>query len=142
DYFRDISTFGGCTAGPVAAIENMKIIEEEGLLENCTRMGARMVANLTALMDKHAVIGDVRGKGLFVGAELVRDRETKEPVSEAEVGAVVAACGAEGVIIGASNRSVPERNNVLCFAPALIATEDDIDAICDAVDKALGKVFG
>ncbi|HHL20462.1 MAG TPA: aminotransferase class III-fold pyridoxal phosphate-dependent enzyme, partial [Aliiroseovarius sp.] len=124
DYFRDISTFGGCTAGPVAAIENMKIIEEEGLLENCTRMGARMVANLTALMDKHAVIGDVRGKGLFVGAELVRDRETKEPVSEAEIGAVVAACGAEGVIIGASNRSVPERNNVLCFAPALIATED------------------
>jgi len=142
DYFRDISTFGGCTAGPVAAIENMKIIEEEGLLENCTAMGARMQANLRALMDKHPVIGDVRGLGLFVGAELVRDRDSKEPVSEAEIGAVVAACGAEGVIIGASNRSVPERNNCLCFAPALIASEEDIDEICTAVDKALTQVFG
>ncbi|MCP5037303.1 MAG: aminotransferase class III-fold pyridoxal phosphate-dependent enzyme [Rhodobacteraceae bacterium] len=141
NYFRDISTFGGCTAGPVAAIENMRIIEEEGLLENCTAMGARMVTNFEAMMNKHGVIGDVRGKGLFIGIELVRDRETKEPVSEAEIGAVVGACGAEGVIIGASNRSVPERNNVLCFAPALIATEADIDEITGAVDTALSKVF-
>ena len=44
DYFRDISTFGGCTAGPAAALENMAIIEEEGLLENCTAMGDRLVA--------------------------------------------------------------------------------------------------
>ncbi len=142
NYFRDISTFGGCTAGPVAAIENMKIIEEEGLLENCTAMGARLVDNFRALMDKHAIIGDVRGLGLFVGIELVRDRATKEPVSEAEIGAVVAACGAEGVIIGAANRSVPERNNFLCFAPALIVTEAEIDEISAAVDVALGKVFG
>ena len=142
NYFRDISTFGGCTAGPVAAIENMKIIEEEGLLENCTAMGARLVANFRALMDKHAIIGDVRGKGLFVGIELVRDRATKEPVSEAEIGAVVAACGAEGVIIGAANRSIPERNNFLCFAPALIVTKAEIDEIANAVDTALAKVFG
>ncbi len=142
DYFRDISTFGGCTAGPVAAIENMKIIEQEGLLENCTRMGERMQANLRALMEKHEVIGDVRGKGLFIGAELVKDRDSKQPVSEAEIAAVVAACGGEGVIIGASNRSVPERNNVLCFAPALIVSEAEIDEICAAVDTALTKVFG
>ena len=142
DHFRDISTFGGCAAGPAAALENMRIIEDEGLLENCTAMGERLTANLTALMEKHAVIGDVRGLGLFQGIELVKDRETKEPVSEAEVVAVVGECGALGVIIGASNRSVPERNNVLCFSPALIATPADIDAITDAVDKALTKVFG
>lgn len=141
-YFRDISTFGGCTAGPVAALENLRIIEDEGLLENTTKMGERMLANLNALAEKHAVIGDVRGKGLFLGAELVKDRETKEPVSEAEVGAVVADCGAQGVIIGATNRSLPGRNNTLCFSPALIATEQDIDRICEAVDNALTKVFG
>ena len=66
DYFRDISTFGGCTAGPAAAIENMAIIEEEGLLENTTKMGARLINNLQALSEKHRVIGDVRGKGLFL----------------------------------------------------------------------------
>ena len=142
DHFRDISTFGGCAAGPAAAMENMAIIEEEGLLENCTVMGERMMGNLQALMDKHAVIGDVRGKGLFLGAELVKDRATKEPVGEKDVAAVVAECGALGVIIGAANRSVPDRNNVLCFSPALIATAADIDAITDAVDKALTRVFG
>ena len=142
DHFRDISTFGGCTAGPAAALENMAIIEEEGLLENCTVMGNRLRANLEALMEKHAIIGDVRGKGLFQGCELVKDRETKEPVDEKDVVAVVAECGNLGVIIGASNRSVPGRNNVIAFSPALIATAADIDAISDAVDKALTKVFG
>ena len=76
-YFRDISTFGGCTSGPAAALENMRIIEDEGLLDNTLVMGARVIANLNALMDKHKVIGDVRGKGLFCGAELVADRVTK-----------------------------------------------------------------
>ena len=142
DHFRDISTFGGCTGGPAAALENMKIIEEEDLLTNTTEMGARLMGNLTALMDKHEVIGDVRGKGLFQGVELVTDRTTKEPVEEKHVGAVVAECANLGVIIGAANRSIPGRNNVLCFSPALIATAADIDAITDAVDKALTKVFG
>jgi taurine-pyruvate aminotransferase len=142
NYFRDISTFGGCTSGPAAALENMRIIEDEGLLENTDAMGARLMENLHALMDKHRVIGDVRGKGLFCGAELVADRETKEPVPEKQVQAVVADCMGQGVIIGATNRSVPSRNNTLCFSPPLISTADDIDAITNAVDGALGRVFG
>ena len=142
NYFRDISTFGGCTAGPAAALENMRIIEDENLLDNCTAMGARMVDNLQALMEKHKVVGDVRGKGLFCGVELVADRATKDPVAEKQVGQVVAECGAQGVIIGATNRSIPGLNNVLCFSPALIATGDDIDQITDTVDRALTKVFG
>jgi taurine-pyruvate aminotransferase len=105
-------------------------------------MGERMLNNLRALQEKHAVIGDVRGKGLFLGVELVQDRETKEPVDEKLAQQVVADCGAQGVIIGVTNRSLPGRNNTLCFSPALIATADDIDAITDAVDKALTKVFG
>ena len=142
-YFRDISTFGGCTAGPVAALENMRIIEDEGLLENSTRMGEQLVANLRALMERHAVIGDVRGKGLFCGAELVADRITKEPLEEKRVQAVVADCLAQGVIIGATNRSLDDGlNNTLCLSPALIATADDIDRITDAIDVALRKVCG
>ncbi|SMG27688.1 MULTISPECIES: hypotaurine--pyruvate aminotransferase Tpa [unclassified Paracoccus (in: a-proteobacteria)] len=141
-YFRDISTFGGCTAGPVAAIENMRIIEDEGLLDNCTRMGERVMTNLHGLMEKHAVIGDVRGKGLFCGAELVSDRASKEPMDEKRVQAVVAECLAQGVIIGATNRSLPGLNNTLCLSPALIATADDIDRITDTIDHALTKVLG
>ena len=73
---------------------------------------------------------------------MVADRATKEPADEKLVQAVVADCGAQGVIIGATNRSVPGLNNTLCFSPALIATPDDIDQITDAVDNALTKVFG
>ncbi len=140
-YFRDISTFGGCTAGPAAALENLAIIEEEDLLANTTAMGARMIDNLNGLMEKHRVVGDVRGKGLFCGAELVADRTTKEPVDEKKVQAVVADCMAQGVVIGATNRSLPGLNNTLCFSPALISTADDIDQITSAVDKALTRVF-
>lgn len=141
NYFRDISTFGGCTAGPAAAIENMRIIEDENLLSNTLAMGAHMMDNLNALADKHPVIGDVRGKGLFCGAELVADRQSREPAPEKMVQAVVADCMAQGVVIGATNRSLPGLNNTLCFSPALIATKDDINQITDAVDQALGRVF-
>ncbi|NSX54627.1 aminotransferase class III-fold pyridoxal phosphate-dependent enzyme [Sulfitobacter sp. 1151] len=140
-YFRDISTFGGCTAGPVAALENMAIIEREDLLNNTLKMGDRLMENLRALQNKHNVIGDIRGKGLFAGAELVADRKTKEPAGEKMVQAVVAHCMSHGVIIGATNRSVPGFNNTLCLSPALIATSDDIDQITDAIDYALTAVF-
>ncbi len=142
DYFRDISTFGGCTAGPAAALENMAIIEEEGLLENTTAMGDYMLDQLHALKDKHKVIGDVRGKGLFLGAELVADRTSKEPVPEKQAQAVAADCMAQGVVIGVTNRSIRGFNNTLCYSPALIATRDDIDQIIEATDTALTKVFG
>ena len=142
NYFRDISTFGGCTAGPAAAIENMRIIQDEGLLDNTLAMGDRMIENLNELAEKHAIIGHVRGKGLFCGAELVSDRASKEPAPEKQVQAVVADCMAQGVIIGATNRSLPGLNNTLCFSPALISSADDIDHITDAVDQALTRVFG
>jgi len=84
----------------------------------------------------------VRGKGLFLGAELVADRASKEPVPEKQVQAVVGDCMAQGVVIGATNRSIPGFNNTLCYSPALIARKDDIDQIIEATDKALTKVFG
>jgi len=142
DYFRDISTFGGCTAGPAAGLENIRIIEEEGLLENVLTQGAYLMERLEGLKAKHQVVGDVRGKGLFCGAELVADRVTKEPVHESKAAAVVAECLAQGVIIGMTNRSLDGLNNTLCLSPAYIATRENIDAIADAIDAALTKVFG
>lgn len=140
-FFRDISTFGGCVAGPAAALENMRIIEDEDLLDNTVRMGDRLMDGLNRLAERHAAIGEVRGKGLFCGAELVADRATREPADETRVQAVIADCMAQGVIIGATNRSLPGFNNTLCLSPALIATADDIDRIVEAIDGALGRVF-
>lgn len=140
-YFRDISTFGGCTAGPAAAIENMNILEEEDLLQNTVDMGDYMLEQLDVLKSKHKIIGDVRGKGLFLGAELVVDRDTKEPVAEAIGQAITADCMKENaVIIGVTNRSIPGHNNTLCFSPALITTKSEIDEIIHAVDGAITRV--
>ncbi|WP_120495943.1 aspartate aminotransferase family protein [Kiloniella sp. EL199] len=141
-FFRDISTFGGCTAGPAAALENMRIIEEENLLDNVTKMGDYLLGKLHELKEKHQVIGDVRGKGLFCGLELVVDRETKQPVDESITQAVVGECMAQGVIIGATNRSFREFNNTLCLSPALICTTAELDEIVTAIDNALSKICG
>ena len=139
DYFRDISTFGGCTAGPAAALENMRIIEEENLLENVVVMGDYLSQRLQDLKDKHSIIGDVRGKGLFQGIELVKDRATREPVHESVAMAIAADCMTNGVIIGRTNRSFTKHNNTLCLSPALIATRADLDEIVDAIDAAITR---
>ena len=65
-YFRDISTFGGSTAGPAAALEVLKIIKREKLLENVNEVGGHLKNKLLELQDKHEMIGEVRGKGLFL----------------------------------------------------------------------------
>ncbi|SOB94191.1 aminotransferase family protein [Rhodobacter maris] len=138
-YFRDISTFGGCTAGPAAALENMRIIEDEGLLENTRKMGVVLMEGLHDLMEKHAIVGDVRGKGLFCGLELVADRATKEPLAEALVERIVGLCDAEGVLIGKTSRSFYGFNNTLCLSPALIVGPSEMTRILDTLDAALTK---
>lgn len=136
-YFRDISTFGGCTAGPAAALVNMQIIEDEKLLENTQVQGTYLFNKLSELMVKHSVIGDVRGKGLLLGLELVKDRATKEPVDESVVMAIAGYCMANGLIIGRTNRSFKDYNNTICLAPSLIISRNDIDVIVSTIDDAL-----
>ncbi len=141
-YFRDISTFGGCAAGPAAALENMRILEDEKLLENCSAMGEYLIEKLEGLKAKHDIIGDVRGKGLFCGAELVADRETKEAVDERIAQAIVADCMTKSaVIIGVTNRSITGLNNTLCLSPALICTKSDLDEVVDAIDGAITRTL-
>jgi len=140
-YFRDVSTFGGCTAGPAAALENIRIIEDENLLENVVEQGDYFKAKLFELKDKYSIIGDVRGKGLFVGLELVKDRGSKEPVEESIVMQIAAHCqNVSKVLIGRTNRSFREFNNTIALSPALIATRADIDEIVSALDSALSDI--
>ena len=136
-YFRDISTFGGSTAGPAAALEVLKIIKREKLLENVNEIGEHLKNKLLELQEKHEMIGEVRGKGLFCGVELVKDRATKEPVDETVAASVAAHCFKNKVMIGRTNRSFETNNNVLLFSPAFICTKTDIDLIVESVDNAL-----
>ena len=142
-YFRDISTFGGCTGGPAAALENMRILEDEKLLENCTEIGEYLFGQLEELAARFPkVSGQVRGKGLFQGLELVKDVETREPLDESLVQGIVADCMQNNaVIIGATNRSLAGFNNTLCLSPALISTKTDMDEVISAIDGAMGRVL-
>ena len=136
-YFRDISTFGGCAGGQAAALENLAILEDENLIENTAVVGAYMLDAMEGLKDKHKIIGDVRGVGLLGGMELVKDRETKEPVDESHVMKIAAHCMRQGLMIGRTNRSFADLNNTICLTPALIATETEIDQMIEMLDKAI-----
>ena len=138
DYFRDISTYGGCTSGFAAALENMRIVEEEDLVENARVVGAYLLDRLRELAD-HAHVGEVRGKGLFAGVELVADKSSKVPVAEDVMGAVMRHIGGEGVLVGRTNRSLPGLNNTLTIAPPLIIDKADVDEIVAAVQVGIEK---
>ena len=138
-YFRDISTYGGCAAGCAAALENIRIIEEEKLVENSAKMGEFLLEGLNELK-KHKLVGDVRGRGLFAGIELVEDKQTKAPCKESVLAGLVGDVKAQGVIVGRMGRSLPNQNNVITIAPALVATKDDITRIVNAIGSALAKI--
>ncbi len=135
-YFRDISTFGGCAAGCSAALESTRIIEEENLLDNCARMGERLLDGLKDMAGL-PFVGDVRGRGLLCGIELVKDKATREPVDESYVIKVAGEIAARGVLVGRTNRSLPGQNNILNLAPALCVSAAEIDAILKAVKAGL-----
>lgn len=134
-YFRDISTYGGCTAGFVAALENIRIIEEEKLVENSAKMGEYLLGQLKEL-ESLPIVGEVRGRGLLVGIEIVTDKKNKEPANEELVARIVAEVKKQGVLVGRMNRSIPALNNVVTIAPPLIVSKDDIDRIVVALRNA------
>jgi taurine-pyruvate aminotransferase len=137
-FFRDISTYGGCAGGAAAALENVRIIEEESLCENSRKMGEYLMDSLQELYDL-PMVGDIRGKGLFVGVELVEDKKTKQPYSEAEMVKVLSDIAADGVLVGSTLRSIPDHNNVINLVPALVVSKNQIDQIVSALKKALEK---
>ena len=86
-------------------------------------------------------VGDVRGQGLFAGIEFVTDKVTKEPVTEAQMAALMANLLAQGVIAGRTNSSFHGLNNVMNFAPCLIITKEQVDTVVSAVSAAIEKTF-
>jgi taurine-pyruvate aminotransferase len=140
NFFRDISTYGGCTAPMAAALENTRIIEEEHLVENSREKGKLLLDRLNELTSL-PVVGDVRGVGLFCGLEIVLDKEKKTPPSEAHMATLMGNILAEKVIVGRTNTSLPGMNTTLYFVPCLTVSQAEIDTMVTAVAKAIQKTF-
>lgn len=135
-YFRDISTYAGCAGGFAAAVENVRIMEEENLVERSRVMGEYLLGKLRELEELPRV-GDVRGKGLFAGVEFVEDKKSRQPADDAFVGKILAHTAQNGVLLGRMNRSVPGMNCVLTLAPAFVISKEEIDHIITTLRQAV-----
>ncbi|KAI4315994.1 hypothetical protein L6164_024014 [Bauhinia variegata] len=129
------STFGGnpvCTASGLAVL---RVIEKENLQQNAFLVGSYMKERLTSLMGKHEIIGDVRGRGMMLGVEFVKDRELKTPAKD-ELLQIVEEMKDMGVLVGKGGFY----GNVLRITPPLCFTKEDADFLVDVMDCAMSKM--
>lgn len=118
-----------------AALTTIEIIEDEGLVENAARIGALAIERLQAMRDRFACIGDIRGRGLLIGVELVKSRAEKTPDPEL----------AEATLYAALDRGLSFKTtmgNVLTLTPPLTITAAEMHAALDRLEAALGDSAG
>jgi alanine-glyoxylate transaminase/(R)-3-amino-2-methylpropionate-pyruvate transaminase len=129
------NTFGGNPVSCATGKAVLEAIDNEGLQQNCLEQGGFLMDGLRGLMDKHDLIGDVRGQGLMVGVELVKDRRTKEPAGP-ECVRVWERCKDMGLLLGKSGFF----GNVLRIKPPMCISKDDIKFLLEVLDLALAEV--
>ena len=129
------NTYGGNPVCAAAGRAVLRVLDEEGRQEHCQRVGDHLISRMKALMDKHEIIGDVRGKGLMLGMELVKDRKTKEPAA-AETAMVMEELKKLDILIGKGGYF----GNVFRIKPPMCFSMEDADYLADALDYALHKV--
>ncbi len=128
------STFGGNPVSCAVGMAVLDVVEEEGLQEKARRVGGYLTDGFKRLAERHDVIGDVRGPGLFMGVELVRGRVTKEPATN-ETARLVEQLKSDSILISAEGPF----HNVLKIKPPLQFEETDADLLLGAVDRTLGS---
>jgi 4-aminobutyrate aminotransferase-like enzyme len=126
-----IATFGGNPVAMAAAKAVVEVIEQDGLLDNCTTVGGHLRRRLEQLQEKHPAIGEVRGMGLMQGVELDNDRQSKEPAPE-KAAAVMEGARARGLIVGKGGFY----GNVLRISPPMNVTVDDAEQAAGVLDQA------
>jgi taurine-pyruvate aminotransferase len=130
-----VNTYGGHPVSAAVAVRNIEIIEAERLADRAAEMGAYLLDGLRALM-RHRIVGDVRGKGLLLGIELVKDRTTKEPVGPEHITAVVDFCRDNGLLVGRAGGG-RRYGNTITLSPPLVITRAECDRIVATLDRAL-----
>ena len=128
------NTFGGNPVSAAVGSAVLDVFEEEGLQQNVREVGSHLRGKLLQLAHKHRLVGDVRGRGLFLGIELVRDPETREPAM-AEALAIAESMRETGVLLGVTGRF----GNVIKIRPPLVFCHEDADFLVQALDSALGQ---
>jgi 4-aminobutyrate aminotransferase-like enzyme len=128
------STFGGNPVSCAAGLAVLDVVEEERLQDRALRVGGRLLEGLRGLSERHSLVGDVRGSGLFLGVELVRDRASLEPAPE-EAAYVVNRLRERCVLTGTDG----PHHNVLKLRPPLVFSEEDAGLLLETLDEVLGE---
>ena len=126
------NTFGGNPIACAAALATIKLVRE-GLMQNAAEVGSFLSAKLTELMQRHRMVGDVRGQGLMIGIEIVRDRATKERAGAARDALVMAAFRRGLLILGAGP-------NTIRLCPPLVITKEQAQTAIDILDASLVEI--
>ena len=132
--FKHVITFGGHPVAAAAALKNIEIMEEEGMVENAAKQGAYLLDGLNEMKEKYQMIGDVRGLGLFCGLELVADRETKEyfPAEADLANRITQGFAENGLLLRGGDR--------MNVAPPLCITSSEVDDLVTIMDKVFDQV--
>ena len=132
--FKHVITFGGHPVAAAAALKNIEIMENEGMVENAAKQGAYLLDGLKEMKEKYQMIGDVRGLGLFCGLELVADREAKEyfPAEADLANRITQGFADNGLLLRGGDR--------MNVAPPLCITSSEVDEIVTTMDKVFGQV--
>jgi 4-aminobutyrate aminotransferase-like enzyme len=132
EYF---STFGGNTVSCAIGVAVLDVSRDEGLQEHARHVGEYLLSKLRPLIDRHPIVGDVRGSGLFLGVELVRNRETLEPAG-AEASFVANRMRESGVLLGTDG----PYHNVVKIRPPMPFTESDGDILVEALEQSIAEL--
>ncbi|MHA3097168.1 aspartate aminotransferase family protein [Acinetobacter brisouii] len=138
DQIPYFNTFGGNPVSMAAAQAVLKVIQEEELQAHSQKVGALLQAELAKLMDKHECVGDVRGAGLFIGFELVKDRDSKTPDKTLALDLIEELRNTHRVLTSVAG----PYGNVLKLRPPLAFQAHDIDWLVNALDQAITKLKG
>ena len=132
--FKHVITFGGHPVAAAAALKNIEIMEEEGMVENAAKQGAYLLDGLNEMKEKYQMIGDVRGLGLFCGLELVADRGTKEyfPAEADLANRITQGFAENGLLLRGGDRMI--------VAPPLCITSSEVDDLVTIMDKVFDQV--
>jgi 4-aminobutyrate aminotransferase-like enzyme/murein DD-endopeptidase MepM/ murein hydrolase activator NlpD len=131
------STFGGNTVSCAIGLSVLDVLRDEQLQSHALRIGRRMLAGLRPFVDRHPIVGDVRGSGLFLGVELVRDRATLEPAGS-EASYVANRVRELGILLGTDG----PYHNVVKIRPPMPFNAEDADLLVGALDRVLGDLAG
>jgi len=129
EYFN---TFGGNPVSCAVGLAVLDVIERQSLQQHALEVGTRLLDGLSELKERHPLIGDVRGLGLFIGIELVRDRENLEP-ADTEASRVIDEMKARGFLLSTDG----PLHNVLKIKPPMVLTKQDVDETLAALDEVL-----